>query len=71
MSKSYTGFLLLCFPVLIRLFGLTVTSILLCSAATVSAVEELVIHIRSPRLNRNARSVFITKNPPRQDASED
>jgi len=70
-ANKATGFLLLCFPVLVRLFGLTVTSILLCSAATVSAVEELVIHIRSPRLNRNARSVFITKNPPRQDASED
>lgn len=52
------GLLLFCFPIFFVCFGIQLTSIILCSVATLSAVEELVIHIKAKELNRNIISIF-------------
>ena len=57
-ANKATGFLLLCFPFLLRFFGLTTTAAVLCAVATVSAVEELLIMLISGTLRLNRPSVF-------------
>lgn len=58
-SNKATGFLLFCFPLLLFLFHLSFVSALLCIFATVSAIEELIINIESPLLNRDVKSIWI------------
>lgn len=70
-SNKAAGFLLLCFPILIRLVGLIATTILLCSVALVSAIEEFIILVYSVQLNRDVSSVFVMKNPSGQDGRKD
>lgn len=53
-----TGLLLFCFPIFFVFFGMELTGIILCSVATLSAVEELAIHIKAKELNRNIISIF-------------
>ena len=53
-----TGLLLFCFPIFFVCFGMELTGIILCSVATLSAVEELAIHIKAKELNRNIISIF-------------
>lgn len=53
-----TGLLLFCFPIFIVCFGMQLTGIILCSLATLSAVEELAIDIKAKELNRNIISIF-------------
>lgn len=57
-ANKFTGIALVCFPVLYWIFGMTVTAFILCSVASLSALEELAIIIRSKKLNRNIKSVF-------------
>ena len=57
-ANKATGFLLLCFPFLLRFLGLNATAILLCAVATVSAAEELVILLTSGALRLNRSSIF-------------
>ena len=57
-ANKFTGIALVCFPVLHWIFGMTVTAFILCSVASLSALEELAIIIRSKKLNRNIKSVF-------------
>lgn len=57
-ANKATGFLLLCFPFLLRFFGLTTTAAVLCAVATVSAGEELLIMLISGTLRLNRPSVF-------------
>jgi CDP-diacylglycerol--glycerol-3-phosphate 3-phosphatidyltransferase len=57
-TNKITGVALVCFPIFLQLFGITVTAIILCGIATFSACEELIINIRSHVLNRNVKSVF-------------
>ncbi|WP_342565389.1 CDP-alcohol phosphatidyltransferase family protein [Paenibacillus sp. FSL R7-0345] len=54
-ANKATGLLLFCFPFLYNLLGLTVTACLLCSVASLSAMEELAVNLRSKELRRNAR----------------
>ena len=58
-SNKATGFLLLCFPYLLRFFGLTTTAILLCAVASVSALEELLIQLTSCSLQLNRPTIIL------------
>lgn len=57
-SNKATGILLFLFPFLLWLFGLNATSILLCSLASASALEELLLQLTSKSLNLNRPSLF-------------
>ena len=57
-ANKATGFLLFAFPIFYVSIGLNATTILLCFIATLSALEELLITIRSKQLDRNVRSIF-------------
>lgn len=61
-ANKATGFLLLCFPFLMRFLGLEITAILLCAVATLSAVEELLILLISDTLRLNQPTIF-SKQP--------
>ncbi|PXV96050.1 CDP-diacylglycerol--glycerol-3-phosphate 3-phosphatidyltransferase [Lachnotalea glycerini] len=57
-ANKATGFLLFCFPLLYVIFGMPITCTLLCSIASISAIEELLIQIKAKTLNRNISSIF-------------
>jgi CDP-diacylglycerol--glycerol-3-phosphate 3-phosphatidyltransferase len=57
-ANKITGIALVCFPVLFRVLGISATAFILCGVATLSALEELIITIRSKTLNRNIKSIF-------------
>jgi CDP-diacylglycerol--glycerol-3-phosphate 3-phosphatidyltransferase len=52
-ANKATGFLLFCTPILYDKFSLGVTVCMVCSLASVSAIEELAINIVSKRLDRD------------------
>lgn len=52
-ANKATGLMLFCFPFMYSLFGLTITSSLLCGLASFSAIEELIINIKSKELSRD------------------
>jgi len=60
-SNKAAGIVLFCFPLLYYTTGLAVTSFIVCCIASMSAFEELIITIRSKRLNRNVVSIFSNK----------
>ncbi len=57
-ANKATGFLLLCFPFLLRFLGLEPTAILLCAVASMSAAEELLILLTSSTLRLNQPTIF-------------
>ena len=57
-ANKMTGIALALFPVPYHLFGLAITVFILCSVASLSAFEELIITILSKRLNRNITCIF-------------
>lgn len=58
-ANKITGALIFMMPIFCSVWGLAVTSLPLCIMAIASALEEIVITIRSNELNRNCKSVFI------------
>ena len=58
-SNKAAGLLLFGFPVLWACLGMTFTALLLGCTASLSAVEELAIHLTADRLDRDRKSVFI------------
>ena len=54
-GNKVAGFLLFCFPALLKVAGLTITVIVLCTVAIISATEELVIMISSDSLDRDRK----------------
>lgn len=58
-ANKLTGILVFTAPILYRLFGLTFTGTVLCAAAFLSSLEELVITIGSKELKRDRKSIFI------------
>jgi len=60
-ANKITGIILFGFPLLYYATGLTVTVSVICCFASLSAFEELIITIRSKRLNRNVASIFYNK----------
>lgn len=57
-ANKVTGFALFCFPLLFTLLGTIPSTVLLCTVATLSAVEELLINLRSDSLDRDVRGMF-------------
>lgn len=57
-ANKITGFVLFCSPILYSMFGMNVTVGLVCLIASVSALEEVIINLKSEKLNRDVRSVF-------------
>lgn len=57
-ANKITGLLLFAFPFLYGVWGFTVTDLILCGAATLSAIEELAINIISKELSRDVRCIF-------------
>ncbi|WP_228108889.1 CDP-alcohol phosphatidyltransferase family protein [Terrisporobacter petrolearius] len=60
-TNKITGLLLFTTPVLYILFGVNVTGVILCVSALLSALEELLITIKSKELDRNIKSIFSIK----------
>ena len=58
-SNKATGFFLFCFPVLLIIFDLKWVVCLLSSIATFSAIEEIIINVKSKELIRDIKSLFI------------
>jgi len=57
-ANKITGIILFCILFLYRAFGLTAAVCISCGFASLSALEELAITIRSKKLNRNVASIF-------------
>ncbi len=58
MNKA-TGALLFAFPLFYHGLGITVTSFFLCGVASIAAVEELFINIKSEQLLYDIKSIFL------------
>ena len=63
-SNKATGILLFLFPFLLWLFNLNITSILLCTVASLSALEELLLQLTSKTLDLDRESIFIKAKTP-------
>lgn len=57
-ANKVTGLALFCFPLLFALFGTVPSTVFFCAVATLSAVEELLINLRSDSLDRNVRGML-------------
>ncbi|MBP3041366.1 CDP-alcohol phosphatidyltransferase family protein [Bacillaceae bacterium Marseille-Q3522] len=57
MNKA-SGALLFTFPLLYDRLGITMTAYILCSMATIAALEELAINLTSEKLSHNRKSIF-------------
>ncbi len=57
-ANKFTGLLLFFFPFIYICWGLSISSILICTVATLSATEELFINLFSKTLNRDIKSIF-------------
>jgi len=57
--NKITGALLFAFPLLYHWFGIAITAVLLCSIASVAAVEEMVINLTAKKLSLNIKSIFL------------
>lgn len=58
-ANKVTGFVLFFSPFLFHKFGMAVMVCLVCSLASVSAIEELAINLVSKRLDRDIRSIIV------------
>jgi CDP-diacylglycerol--glycerol-3-phosphate 3-phosphatidyltransferase len=58
-ANKVTGLVLFFFPILYVCFDLMITASLLCSVASISAMEELLINVKSRTLNRNVTGLFV------------
>ena len=56
-ANKITGIALFCFPFFYQLIDLTITAIVLCSIASLSALEELTINLKEKNLNRDIRGL--------------
>lgn len=57
-NKFTGGVILICFPMLYLLGGVTKMLMFLCILASIASIEELLINLISKKLNRNVRSIF-------------
>ena len=58
LANKATGALIFGFPLLYAILGMTAAGIILCAAALLSSVEELVITLNSPTLNRDCKGIL-------------
>jgi len=64
LTNKATGFILLCFPFLMRFLGQQVTVILVCTLASISALEELLIQLTANELKPDIKTILQTKKNP-------
>lgn len=57
-ANKATGLILLFFPFLLLAFGKEITATIICSIASISAAEELLINLTSKTLYRDIGSIF-------------
>lgn len=57
-SNKATGFLLFCFTFLYNAININILGCIICITASISAIEELMIHITSRKLSRNTIGIF-------------
>ena len=57
-ANKATGALIFAFPLLYAALGLTASGVILCAAALFSSIEELIITVSSPTLNRNCSGLY-------------
>ena len=57
-SNKFTGLVLFCFPLLYNYMDTTLLAYLLCIIASIAAIEELMINIKSKELRRDIRGIF-------------
>ena len=57
-NKFTGGVILICFPMMYLLGGVTKMLMFLCILASIASIEELLINLISKKLNRNVRSIF-------------
>lgn len=58
-GNKLTGLLLFAFPFTLAISQSSVPIYIICGFATISAVEELIIHLKSKELYLNRKSIFI------------
>lgn len=57
-SNKMTGLLLFLFPLALPVFHAVVVMYALCTAASISAIEELIVQVTSYELDANRKSIF-------------
>lgn len=57
-ANKAAGFLLFCFPYLYNFIDIITLGCLICTIATLSAIEELIIYLTSKELSRNITGIF-------------
>ncbi len=57
-GNKATGIVLACFPFLYQIADLNIAVLIVCAAATLSALEELIINVSHKELNRNCRGIW-------------
>ena len=57
-ANKVTGAVLFLFPFIYNVLGLNITAVLICSIAILSAIEELIITLKSKVLNKDVRCIF-------------
>ena len=60
-ANKAAGVLIFAFPILFVTIGLTAAGVLLCVAAFVSSLEEVVITAKSKNLNRDCKGLLLRK----------
>jgi CDP-diacylglycerol---glycerol-3-phosphate 3-phosphatidyltransferase len=58
-GNKFTGIVLFIFPFMIPFFSVNVLMYIICFVSSVSAIEELIIHVTSNRLQINKHSIFV------------
>ena len=58
-ANKLTGILIFAAPILYCLCGLRFTGIILCTVASVSACEELIITVKSKELDRDCKGILV------------
>lgn len=57
-ANKVTGLLLFCFPYLYRFWDINIMGYVICVTASIAAIEELIIHIKSRELSRDIIGMF-------------
>ena len=57
-GNKITGIVLFIFPMLLPCIHITMLMYIICAVASISAIEELIIHITSSKLQINRQSIF-------------
>lgn len=56
-ANKATGLILFCFPLIYQLCGSDKTAVILLAIASLSAIEEILINMTAPSLNREVKSI--------------